>query len=108
MSREVTVEVPMEVPDCKRAAVVLRSWLRSIQSQIGAWGTDGREVGVGYRWTTRTALNNEALPEVTRRVKRALKSSLVVSPGCEPYNLEQRIVYIRDGEGRGTLTLKES
>jgi hypothetical protein len=107
MSREVTLEVPLNVPDSKTASVALRSWLISVRSQIGAWGMDGREVGVGYVWTTRNGINNARLPSVTRRIKRALKSALVVSTMCEPYNLEQRIIYIRDGEPKGTLTIRE-
>jgi len=105
--REVTLEVPLEVPDSKRASVHLRSWLISVRGQIGAWGMDGREVGVGYLWTTRNGINNARLPSITRRVKRALKSALIVSTMCEPYNLGQRVKYIRDGEPKGTLYLKE-
>jgi len=105
--REVTLEVPMEIPNSRTATINLGLWLTSIRSQIGAWGMDGRSVGIGFEWRTRTAISNNRLQRITGRIKRALWSSLVVSRDCEPYNLEQRIVYVRTGEAKGILKLKE-
>ena len=107
MSREITVEAPFEVPNSKHEAVSMRLWLDAMNGQLGRWGKDGREVGVGYVWYTRRGMGNEKLHLVTRRIKRCLKSAQVVDRLCEPYNLEQRIIYIRDGDGHGLLSLRE-
>lgn len=107
MSREVTLEVPFEVPMNRFDVVHLRMFFESVRDQLGPWGRTGRDVGFGYVWNTRKGVDNARLHLITKRVKRALKSSLVIDHRCDPYNLEQRIVYIRDGDGRATLTLRE-
>jgi len=107
MSRELTLEAPFELPNNRFEAVHMRMWFTSQQNQIGRWGKDGRSVGLGYTWYTRRSLGNERLVKLTRRITRALKSCMVLDPLCDPYNMEQKIVYIRDGDGHGTITLKE-
>ncbi len=107
MSREVTLELPFEVPMSKLDSTHQRMFLESVRDRIGVWGKDGRDVGVGFKWYTRRGVDNSRLHIITRRLKRSLKSSLVVDRLCEPYNLEQRIIYTRDGEGHGVLTLRE-
>lgn len=107
MSREITLEMPFEVPANRMDATHTRMWLESVRDRIGFWGEGGRDVGVGFVWYTRRGLGNARLPVITRRIKRSLKSARVVDALCDPYNLEQRIVYVRDGEGHGFLSLKE-
>ena len=105
--REVTLEAPFDVPQNRFDTVHLRMFLESLRAQVGQWGSTGRDVGVGFTWYTNKGIDNNRLHLVVKRVKRAFKASKVVDQRCDPYNLEQRIVYIRDGDPHGTLNLKE-
>ena len=71
------------------------------------FGKDGRETGIGFVWRTRTAIRNDRLFTYTKFVKRTFKTAGMVSQMCDPYNLTQRIVYIRDGEPGVEFTIKE-
>jgi hypothetical protein len=105
--REISLEMPFDVPRTKTAKANFHFWLVAMQKELGVWGRDGRSVGVGFVWNTKTGFDNRKLYLATRQMKRALKSADVVCTSCDPYNLEQKIVYIRDGEPNGLLTLKE-
>ena len=105
--REMTVEMPFEIPRTKNAKMQFHFWLQGKSSELGLWGVEGRPVGVGFQWYTRTGFDNRKIFLATRHMKRALKTANILAFSCDPYNLEQRIVYIRDGEGHGTLTLRE-
>jgi hypothetical protein len=105
--REMTVEMPFEIPRSKSAKAQFHYWLVAKSSELDLWGLEGRSVGVGFKWYTRTGFDNRKISLATRHIKRALKTAGILATSCDPYNLEQRIVYIRDGEGHGTLTLRE-
>ena len=107
MSRELTIEVPFDIPQGKREVFHFMHWLRASAGNLGVWGEAGREVGIGFTWYTRTGFDNAKLPVLVRRVKRALRTASIVFGHCAPYKLEQKIIYVRDGDGHGLLTFRE-
>lgn len=105
--REVHFQVEMDIPRSQRDKHVFKSYLKSLQSQVGIFGRDGDEVGLGFVWTTHTGLMEGGLHTLSRRVLRALKASGLIGPTANVYFLTQRINYIRDGEPTVTFHLKE-
>jgi hypothetical protein len=103
--REVTFVVPYDIPTNPRAKYVFKNYLNTLP--VGVWGENGEKVGIGFIWNTQTGLGEGGLNTLSRRMQRALRSSNILSPMAEPYFLEQRIDYVRDGEPSAVFTLRE-
>ena len=71
---------------------------------------NGRSVGIGFEWQTRTGLGNGGLAAVctlARRVQRAFLSTGILSRQAETYLLKCRIVWIRTGEPNAVFRIEE-
>lgn len=105
---EVTFKVPLDVPITPRSRMDLRSYFQSMVPQIGQWGKDGQDVGVGFVWESSSGVCGTGLNKVSRTVQRALYSSGLMSRRSYHYFLTQRIKYVRDcAEPFALVTLKE-
>jgi hypothetical protein len=102
--REVTFMVPYDIPTNPRAKYVFKNYLAHLST--GVFGKNGEKVGVGFIWNTQTGLEGN-LNTLSKRMQRALRSAGILSTMAEPYFLEQRIDYIRDGDPQVVFTLRE-
>lgn len=105
---ELVFEAPFEIPVAGKAVIPLKQYIEALQ--IGPFGAEGQGVGLGYTWYTHTGIGNGGLAAVctlAKRLQRALISTLVLSRRAETYNLEQRIIYIRDGDPYAVITIRE-
>ena len=107
MPREVTIKIQQDIPTTPQAKIYFRTYLKTLREQIGNFGNDGQNVGIGYVWETHTGHAEGGINRVTRRVQRALRTSGILCFHAEPYNLLQKIKYIPDGEPNVTLTIIE-
>ena len=108
MATEATFHLPFEIPRNTRQKNELKFYLEALN--LPPMGDDRQAVGVGFVWHTRTSLGNGGHAAVTslgKRLVRALYMTGVLSRRSEPYNLEQRIVYIRGGDPYAEVILKE-
>lgn len=105
--REAQFRVEMDIPRSPRDKVIFKSYLKSLQSQVGFFGRNGEDVGLGFVWLTQTGLSEGGLNTLSRRMQRALKASGLVGTRANFYFLTQRINYIRDGEPSVTFHLRE-
>ena len=107
---EAVFAVPLEIPRGTRKVLEFKWFLESQISEIGCFGKDGRSVGIGFEWQTRTGLGNGGLAAVctlARRVQRAFLSTGILSRQAETYLLQCRITYIRSGEPNAVFTIQE-
>ena len=108
MPSEATFQLPFEIPANLRQKNDIKHYLEALN--LPKLGDDRQAVGIGWHWYTRTSLGNGGLPSVlalTRYLARALTATSVLSRRSEPYNLEQRIIYIKGGEPHAEVILKE-
>lgn len=95
-----------EIPITPRQKIAMRNYFEALSGNVGKIGENGRKVGLGFEWLTHTALCDTDLIRIGRQLKRSLKSAgILFCP--DPYNLTQRIIYIRDGDPKVTITMKE-
>lgn len=100
----------MEIPRGARKVWEFKCWLETQLSEIGCFGKEGRSVGIGFEWETRTGLGNGGLGAVctlARRVQRAFLATGILSRQAETYLLRCKITYIRSGEPNAVLHLTE-
>lgn len=107
MAREIQFECPFDIPHGGAAKYQFKAYLAQIHAQIGVFGEYGQDVGVGFRWETPTGLRDLAAITLAKRLLRALKSTGILHRHAEPYFLEQRVIYVRDGDGHAVITLRE-
>jgi hypothetical protein len=108
--REIVFVVPLDIPAGTRKVNELKWYLEAQRVQLGTFGKDGRSVGIGFEWETRTGLATGGLAAVltlARRIQRAFMSTGILHRTAEVYLLGARIRYIRDGNPKGTFTIKE-
>ena len=105
--REVHFQVEMDIPRSQRDKHVFKSYLKSLQGQVGFFGKNGEDVGLGFVWSTQTGLSEGGLNTLSRRMQRALKASGLVGRMANIYFLTQKINYIRDGEPSVVFHLRE-
>jgi hypothetical protein len=107
MSREATFQVPTEIPNNPRAKYQFKCYLATILEQVGCFGNEGQDVGLGFVWYTGTGLGDGGLNTLSRRMQRALRVSGIISRRANPYFLEQRIKFVHGGDPYAVFSLKE-
>jgi hypothetical protein len=105
--REVQFDIPFDVPKNTRAKWEFKAYLSSLVPQLGVYGQESQDVGFGFVWRSRTGLPDFDMATLSRRMRRALRATGILSGHAEVYHLEQRIKYIRDGEPSAIFTLRE-
>ena len=107
MSKEATFALPFEIPNNPRAKYQFRCYLATLLEQVGCFGEQGQDVGLGFVWYTGTGLGDGGLNTLSRRMQRALRTAGILSRRANPYFLEQRIKFVHDGEPNAVFTLRE-
>jgi hypothetical protein len=103
----VTFECPFDIPHGPSAKYQFKAYLAQIRSQIGIFGEHGEDVGIGFIWETPSGMRDLQIITLSKRLMRALKATGILHRHAEPYFLEQRVTYVRDGEPHAVITLRE-
>ncbi len=107
MAKDATFAVPFEIPNNPRAKYQFGCYLKTILEQVGCFGEQGQDVGLGFVWYTGTGLGDGGLNTLSRRMQRALRTAGILSRRANVYFLEQRIRFAHGSEPNAIFLLKE-
>lgn len=109
--REATFVIDSDIPTSVRAKLDFKWQLKNQAATMDhVFGKHGGTVGLGFLWETQTGIGDGGLSAVctlARRIQRAYLNTGILHRSADCYLLGGRIRYIREGEPRATLTLKE-
>lgn len=106
----VVLRFPLEWPNTPKIKWAFKHYLQSLAPELPVLGKDGRSVGIGFEWQTRTGAEEKGISHlvpIVRFLQRALMAEGILSQQAATYLLKCKATYIRDGEGSVVLTLKE-
>lgn len=107
MAREVEFKIPFEIPKDTRTKYQFRCYVISLIPQLGVFGQNGEDVGLGFVWYTQTGRVNGGLNTLSRQLQRWLKTAGLLSRNAEVYFLVQRLKFCHDDEPSAVFTLRE-
>ena len=102
--------IPYDFPFSREDREELMTYLRSLTPRIGAWGEEGRDVGLGFEWLTKRKNRNSRLTLTRKNLIRCLVQTRIISIDTVKegiYNLEQRIRRTYGGTPGATIILRE-